>query len=217
MNNVISLILKRDLFLAFVRKGYFFTSLFFCVISTMLLQFIYENSTLNFTLLLIPYLFSSVLSSNEIFREDSREYVLQQLIATGCTPAKIVIAKLLGHYLQSLLVIGALIIFVSLLYGLNPNIDVILVYVLLALSVSSIVVFASSLTLAVNHNMVILSLIIMPLLMSLFLFSAVIIDLSTLIDNFELVCYNLKIMGLIAVFVVICSFLSCSYSLSKIQ
>ncbi len=225
MAKAILLILKRDFMLAFVRKGYFFNNLAFFVVATLLLDFILLKNTrvsagINIlNVLLLPYVFASLLSAREIFQEDFNDSTLVQLLISGCSSFYIAIAKVLGYWLQLLSVLVVTVPVLCFIYNINLSNKIFLiflVFLLLSITVSSLVVFASGLTFKLNNSVVITCLIVMPLLASLLLYSsstlAMIIGGS---ENSILLAY-IKILFMITLICSTIAVLACSYILTKI-
>lgn len=214
---MIVILLKRDLKLAFFSKGYFFNSLALFVITTTLLTFIMQTATLS--VMLLPYIFASLLAAPEIFQEDNNDSTLDQLIAAGHPSYHIVIAKLICHLFQSLIILVLAVPILCFIYNIALDGKLFYIYLTLlalAFSVSSLVTFASGLTLRINNGIIITCLIVMPLILSILLYTASILNTILASAEINAMLIDFKIMMALSFITSIVAVLACSYNLTKI-
>ena len=225
MIKAIILILKRDIMLAFVRKGYFFNNLAFFIVATLLLDFIllrnveFASRTNILNLALLPYVFASLLSAREIFQEDFNDSTLIQLLISGYSGFHIVIAKIIGHWLQLLSILIVTVPILCFIYNINLNDNVFLVclvFLLLSVTMSSLVAFASVLTLKLNNSVVITCLIVMPLVINFLLYSSSTLTMIFAGSEYLILLFEVEILFMIALTSSAMAVLACSYVLTKI-
>lgn len=214
---MIKTLLKRDLGLAFFGNGYFFNSLALFVIATILLTFIMQTTSLS--IILLPYIFASLLAAPQIFQEDNNNSTLDQLIVTGHPSFYIVIAKLICHLFQSLIIFVITVPILCFIYNITMGdrlLHIYLTLLTLTISVSSLVTLASGLTLRVNNGVIITCLIVMPLLISILLYTASILDSIVAGTEISILLVDFKIMMVLSFITSIVAVLACSYVLTKI-
>ncbi len=224
MSKIFGAILKRDLVIAFLRRGHFFNSLAFFSIATLLLIFILShgqsNANLNLlNVILLPYVFAALLSASEIFQADFNDSTLEQLLISGYSSVSIVIAKIIVHWLQLFIILVISVPILCFIYNINLFLNLFSIYLvlfLLSISISALVTFASALTLRISNGVIISCLIVMPLTIILLLYVASILSAITENVDISMLLIDIKILSALAIVVSIISTLACSYVLKKI-
>ena len=224
MNNVFVAILKRDLVIAFLRNGYFFNSLAFFSITTLLLISILSHGdpkiNLNlFNVILLPYIFTALLSVSTIFQADFNDSTLEQLLISGHSSISIVISKIIAHWLQLFVILFISVPLLCFIYDINLFLNLFNIYTalfLLSLSISSLVTFASAITLRISNGVIISCLIVMPLTIILLLYVASILNSITENIDFSILIIDIQILFALTVVFSVISILACSYVLKKI-
>ena len=222
MSNVFATILKRDLVIAFLRNGHFFNSLAFFSITTLLLISILSHGDpkVNLNLLnviLLPYIFAALLSASEIFQADFNDSTLEQLLISGNSSVSIVISKIIVHWLQLFIILLISVPLLCFIYNIFLNLFSIYgALFLLSLSISSLVTFASALTLRISNGVIISCLIVMPLTIILLLYVASILNSITENVDSSILVIDIKILFALTIVFSLISILACSYVLKKI-
>jgi heme exporter protein B len=224
MSNVFATILKRDLVIAFLRNGHFFNSLAFFSITILLLISILSHGDpkVNLNLLnviLLPYIFAALLSASEIFQADFNDSTLEQLLISGNSSVSIVISKIIVHWLQLFIILLISVPLLCFIYNINLFLNLFSIYgalFLLSLSISSLVTFASALTLRISNGVIISCLIVMPLTIILLLYVASILNSITENVDSSILVIDIKILFVLTIVFSLISILACSYVLKKI-
>jgi heme exporter protein B len=224
MGKILSVILKRDFSLAFIRKGYFFNSLALFILSVLLLIFILLSgqpvtgvNVLN--IILLPYIFAELLSAPEIFQEDFNDSSLEQLIIAGYPSFYIVISKMFAHWLQLFIILCISVPILCFIYNIHlfTNLfSIYLVLLLFSITVSALVTFASALTLRISNGVIVNCLIVMPLAINLLLYTASILNMIAAQVNYQMLFIDIQILFAISLSISTIVILACSYILTKI-
>ncbi len=180
---VLSLMLRRELFLSFRRPEAILQPLvFFLIVTTLFpLGLSIELSLLRDMapgVLWVSALLSSLLSLDALFKGDADDGTLEQLVLSGNGLTVIVLAKTLAHWL----VTGLALVLVSPLVGTALNIPTAAFATMMlslafgTLTLSWLGAIGAALTIGVRRGNVLLSLIVLPLSMPLLIFGAAATD-----------------------------------------
>lgn len=171
-------LINREFIIAFHRPKIFFDSIFFNIINMSIFPFIIElkfikNNDLFSAMIILTLLFSSNISSGNIFDEDYNDGNLDQFILAGIKGDIIIISKIISYWIINSIPTIMIIPIFGLLYSstINHIIAIIIVSFFLTLVLSILVCFVSLLTIKVKDNQLLKNLIIFPLSISTIIFA----------------------------------------------
>ena len=177
--SVLRLVLRRELTLSFRRPGQLLQPLvFFLIVTTLFPLGLSPQLSLLRDMapgvLWAAALLASLLSMDGLFKGDSEDGTLEQLVLSGQSLTLIVIAKTLAHWLVS----GAALVVVSPIVATTLAVPVeafpimMLSLGLCTLTLSWLGAIGAGLTVGLRRGSVLLSLIVLPLAMPLLIFGA---------------------------------------------
>ncbi len=178
-------VLSRDLRLSARRWGEVAQPLIFFVIVAVLFRLALAPeasgvSTMGIGVLWVSTLLASLLALDGLFRADTEDGSMEQLIMSPVPLGVLVSAKICAHWLVSSLPLIALAPFVALAFGLPPGaIPVLLLSLLLATPVLSVwVAIGAALTVSLRDSGSLIGLLVLPLTSPLLIFGARATDLA---------------------------------------
>jgi len=180
-----SVLLRRDLLLAFRRRSELVQPLLFFVLMTILFPFGVGSDMkllqeMAAGVIWVGALLAAMLSLDAIFRADYEDGSLEQLLLNAQPASIIVLAKVLAHWLISGLPLILVAPVLALMLGMPEQaLGVLMLSLLLGTPVLSLIgAIGSALTVGLHRGGFILSLLVLPLYIPVLIFASQAVDLS---------------------------------------
>lgn len=180
-----SVLLRRDLLLAFRRRSELVQPLLFFVLMTILFPFGVGSDMkllqeMAAGVIWVGALLAAMLSLDAIFRADYEDGSLEQLLLSAQPASIIVLAKVLAHWLISGLPLIIVAPVLALMLGMPESVlATLMLSLLLGTPVLSLIgAIGSALTVGLHRGGFILSLLVLPLYIPVLIFASQAVDLS---------------------------------------
>ena len=181
MNHPFYLIVKRECQLACIKSGTILNPLAFFVMTVSLFPFALGESPLLIKLgggiIWMAALLASMMSFPYVFEEDYEDGSLDQFMLSGVSPSLVVASKMMAHWGIASLPLIILSPLLAMMLGLNGEMIrlLILSLVLGTPSLTMIGVLGASLTLGLKKSGNILAVLVLPLMVPILIFGAVMV------------------------------------------
>lgn len=215
---MLAYLIKEDLKISLCYRGYFFYKLAFFLVSVVISYAIYSlfmplDNILIVNIALIPYLFTAILSIQEVFREDYRQQCLEQIMLSGCIAYKLALAKIISSTIEFTLIILTSLLILCTAYNQSFSWLLFCAVFLLVFNISSLMVLTASITFKMDNAGIANSLIILPLSSIAIIYCATIFDILAESGNVAFVLSDLLILIFVAILSSMIAVLACSYNL----
>jgi heme exporter protein B len=207
-------LLKQDFKIAFTKKVSLLNPLIFFLTIIFIFPFSVgpKPELLNKVIpafILIGLLFAIILTTSNLFEDDYRDGTLEQLLLFGVSPYTIIINKILYSWLITTVPIILVLPLISLIFSVSNLVYFIIGIMLVSISVSLFNCFVAILTINLQKNFALASLIILPFMVPFIIYAKAYFDIL----NYDFSRTNLfsslcVLIGLLLIFLPLIIFFS---------